>query len=690
MNANYVGSFAEQNMLFRSSVDVVETLSNEPFHCLSIYIPSNLAPAVIKGFEDDVIALTEKKPLVYSCDVQNYKDIMTGELLTQYQAVFRDDSNVDVVIYLIVFYCDGTNTGWELTSTTIEYAPLTAAFEKLYHISFLKVLFDPNMNGQPAEVPSLGTKGNFRFTVTNNSKTTRVEGTVGGIIENDTAADIVLPAGTYSSDNHYSIVIGEDVTVPAHGSVTFGTGSVDDVDITISTTATFAGTFPLSLPLTQPVLTTLAAANASTWGALDFTFTVIESTGQAAGNPAAAKVAAGTYIFTNEDGVLYNVVLASDINLPSVGSIPSPVITGIAQAVGNLADDVTLVAGGFSPAFGEMASVPGAVDLTFNLADFVAGTDAGLNVSVASKYFDLALALAYMAKLNPALSLFFLQVRIQLFIDAFPNVDLAAGEKLTDYDTNKCWCRSASEAEEVAGIPNLRLASAATRARFLWGALKLMGASNTFMLVHSEPNDLNGTAVNIISELLAEWFRRKNDSGLYVGNKLHNIRLTGDRIKPLGWPSMLNSAVNENDAEAASVLQAKGIAYLQTISDSSLEDCRLTYARTTDGVSINAKMIAKWVDYRSAMDCANMITDKGTLTDPVLTDSEAYIRIQSIVGTNLAKFSGTKRLFNIQLTFPSFATAKVGLTALQAASAWTALYVDDLDKVTVSGGITEM
>ena len=34
MNVNYIGSFAEQNMMFRSSVDVVEVVSNEPFHCL--------------------------------------------------------------------------------------------------------------------------------------------------------------------------------------------------------------------------------------------------------------------------------------------------------------------------------------------------------------------------------------------------------------------------------------------------------------------------------------------------------------------------------------------------------------------------------------------------------------------------------------------------------------------------------
>jgi hypothetical protein len=171
---------------------------------------------------------------------------------------------------------------------------------------------------------------------------------------------------------------------------------------------------------------------------------------------------------------------------------------------------------------------------------------------------------------------------------------------------------------------------------------------------------------------------------------LLHIRLSSANIKPLGWPSPLNNAVNENDAGAVDVLKPKGVAYLQTISDNSLEHCRLTYARTLDGISLNAKMISKWIDYRSSMECANLITDKGTLINPVLTNNEAYKKIQNIVANNIMKFSKTKRLFNIKLSFPDFFVAKVGLTALEAASAWSALYVDDLDTVTVTGGITEL
>lgn len=692
MNVNYIGSFAEQNMLFNSSADVVETISNEPFHCLSVYIPSNIAPAVIDGYENDAVQLTKKKPLVYSCDVQNYASIMKGELLSQMQPIYRDDSNTEVIIYLIVFHCDGLDTDWELSSNAIEYAPLTAAFEKLYFISYLKMLFDPNMNGNPAAVPSIGTKAYFNFNVVNDSKTVRSEGSLSGSVNNPTGSAITLSAGTYNSDNNYEITIAEDVEIPANGAVTFGTGDADDVDILVKTTASFAGTFPLSFPLEAVDLSTLGAANASTWGAITLSLSGIVATGQNADNPVGATIEAGSYTFTDAGGVEYSIEISDDINLTASGGLPSKEILAIGKVVGNLESSVVMDKTGFSPDFGKITSdaIPGTVAFTFSVSGFTAGSEAGVDLSVDSQYFDLSLALAYLCKLNPSLSQFWTQVRIQLFEDDFPNVSLGVGEVLSDYDPNKCFIRSTTEAEEVAAIPNLKLASAETRAKYFWGALKLMSANNTFIACHCEPNDLNGTATNILAEVLAAWFASTNVSGLYVGNKVHNIRLSSDNIKPLGWPSPLNAAVNENDAEAVGILGEKGVAYLQTISDNSLEDCRLTVARTLDGVSLNAKMIAKWVDYHSAMDCAELITDKGTLTDPVLTNNEAYVRIQSIIGTNLAKFSSTKRLYNIKLTFPSFANAKSGLTALEAASAWSANYVDDLDKVTVTGGITEI
>jgi hypothetical protein len=99
-------------------------------------------------------------------------------------------------------------------------------------------------------------------------------------------------------------------------------------------------------------------------------------------------------------------------------------------------------------------------------------------------------------------------------------------------------------------------------------------------------------------------------------------------------------------------------------------------------------MISKWVDYTSAQQCAKFITDDGTLTDPVLTDEDAYKKIQDIVFGNLLLFTSTKRINNITMLFPPFKVAKTGLTKLEAASSWKAGYTDDLDEVTVTGGVT--
>ena len=41
------------------------------------------------------------------------------------------------------------------------------------------------------------------------------------------------------------------------------------------------------------------------------------------------------------------------------------------------------------------------------------------------------------------------------------------------------------------------------------------------------------------------------------------------------------------------------------------------------------------------------------------------------------------------MMFPEFSYAKKGLVALEAATAWDARYTDDLDRVTITGGIVE-
>jgi hypothetical protein len=220
------------------------------------------------------------------------------------------------------------------------------------------------------------------------------------------------------------------------------------------------------------------------------------------------------------------------------------------------------------------------------------------------------------------------------------------------------------------------------RSKYYWGALYLMNCvQNAWTLVHSEP-------VNIIPLIFAAWFAERNGSGQYIGNKLSLLRLRGNRIKPLGFPSWLNSEVNENDADGFDLLDEKNVGYLCTIADNTPQESCVSSARSINGTPVSAQMISKWVDYTSAQQCAKFITDDGTLTDPVLTDEEAYKKIQNIVSENLLLFTRTGRIGNISLLFPAFALAKTGPTKLEAASSWKARYTDDLDEVAVTGGIT--
>jgi hypothetical protein len=277
----------------------------------------------------------------------------------------------------------------------------------------------------------------------------------------------------------------------------------------------------------------------------------------------------------------------------------------------------------------------------------------------------MALALSYLCKLDIKLSYCIPLVKIS-YIDQKPN------------PADACWIRLKTSAEEKEAMTSLETGD---RSKYFWGAQFLMGCvKNTWTLVHSEP-------VNILVEILAAWFAERNASGQFVGNKLSLLRLSGTRIKPLGFPSWLNSEVNENDADGFDLLDEKNVGYLCTIADNTPQESCVSSARSIDGTPISAQMISKFVDYVSAQQCAKMITDKGTLTDPVLTDADAYRRIQEIVLSNLTLFAPTKRINSIILRFPDFSVAKVGMTELEAASSWKARYTDDLDEVTVSGGI---
>jgi hypothetical protein len=370
---------------------------------------------------------------------------------------------------------------------------------------------------------------------------------------------------------------------------------------------------------------------------------------------AEAVLPAGTYVIN--DGVnTWQFTLNGD----------KPIAVGSYYGVALTADAVGVDAN-MSVGVDESAMFSSALpaDCSAVCAAFTQGTNAEPEHEEPSLYFDTALALAYLCKLDNKLSYFIPLVKIS-YINQKPN------------PADACWIRlktSADEKEAMASLPE------GDRSKYFWGALFLMNCvQNTWTLVHSE-------AVNIIALVFAAWFAAKNASETYVGNKMSLLRLRGTRIKPLGFPSWVNSEVNENDADGFDLLDEKNVGYLCTIADNTPQESCVSSARSINGTPVAAQMISKWVDYTSAQQCAKFITDDGTLTDPVLTDEDAYKKIQDIVFGNLLLFVPTRRINNIVMQFPAFKIAKTGMTKLEAASSWKAGYTDDLDEATVTGGI---
>jgi hypothetical protein len=366
-------------------------------------------------------------------------------------------------------------------------------------------------------------------------------------------------------------------------------------------------------------------------------------------------VAAGTYAVN--DGVnTWQLVLAADVVIPAWDHVDYALTADAAGVDANMAvgtDETAMV----SPAL--------PAGCTAVCQAFAQGADAEPEHEVPSLYFDMALALSYLCKLDLKLSYFIPLVKISY-----------TGQKPNPADV--CWIRLKTSAEEKEAMDSLETKD---RGKYFWGALYLMNCvQNTWTLVHSE-------AVNIIPLIFAAWFAARNGSGQFVGNKLSLLRLRGTRVKPLGFPSWLNSEVNENDADGFDLLDAKNVGYLCTIADNTPQESCVSSARSINGTPVAAQMISKWVDYMSAQQCAKFITEDGTLTDPVLTDESAYKKIQDIVFSNLLLFVPTRRINNIVMQFPVFKAAKTGLTKLEAASPWKAGYTDDLDEVTVTGGI---
>ena len=283
-----------------------------------------------------------------------------------------------------------------------------------------------------------------------------------------------------------------------------------------------------------------------------------------------------------------------------------------------------------------------------------------------SNYFDMALCLSNLCETESTLSLCLCEVAVEVPVDST--------------DTNVTKILTKEKADEVENASTFTGSTLATRGEYFWGFMYLLGMAHTQIIVH------NGSFMLPI--ILGSWFTRPNVTGLYIGNKLAKIRLTGDKVKPTGLPSPLNGNVNLNLPKAISdILDEKRVGYFISIADNSLNNAELISDKTGSGMPVTAYMISKYVDYKTSQDVAKYVTALDTLTNPVLANQEAYENIQGMLASNLQLFAGLKRLENVSMKFPPFSEAKKG-NSFEGIAVWSAVYIDDLESVTITGSIS--
>ena len=283
-----------------------------------------------------------------------------------------------------------------------------------------------------------------------------------------------------------------------------------------------------------------------------------------------------------------------------------------------------------------------------------------------SKYFDMALCLAYQCELESTLSWALLEMK----------VDVYDGSS----DTNACKIQSLTRGDETEHCTTLVGSTLADRAEYFWGYLNLIGGSHANLILH------NGNY--LVPVILGRWFEEKNASGQFIGNKLAKIRLTGNKVKPTGNPSPLNSDVNLNlPSSITTILDEKNVGYFISIANNSDSNAELIRDRSVSNMPATAYAISKWIDYTTSQDMAKYATALNTLTKPVLVNKETYAQLQAFLINNIATFATIGRLESIQVKFPPFSEAKQGNWFVGTA-VWSAVYVDDLEGVNISGSIS--
>ena len=283
-----------------------------------------------------------------------------------------------------------------------------------------------------------------------------------------------------------------------------------------------------------------------------------------------------------------------------------------------------------------------------------------------SNYFDMALCLAYQCELESTLSWDLIAVKGTVYDGSS--------------DTNACNIQSLTKGDETTHCTTLVGSTVADRAEYFWGYWNLLGGSHGNIIFH------NGNY--LIPVILGRWFEEKNVSGQFIGNKLAKIRLTGNKVKPTGNPSPLNSDVNLNLPKSIyEILDDKNVGYFISIADDSQSNAELTRDRSANNMPATAYAMSKWIDYTTAQDMAKYATAIATLTNPVLVNQATYSQIQSFLINNISVFAFLGRLTDIVVKFPSFAEAKKG-NWFEGTAVWSARYVDDLEGVKISGSIS--
>ena len=218
------------------------------------------------------------------------------------------------------------------------------------------------------------------------------------------------------------------------------------------------------------------------------------------------------------------------------------------------------------------------------------------------------------------------------------------------------------------------------RASYFWGYFNLIGGSHANVILH------NGNY--LVPVILGRWFEETNVSGQFIGNKLCKIRLTGNKVKPTGNPSPLNTAVNLNlPSSITDILDDKKIGYFISIADDSQDNAELTTDRSANNMPATAYAMSKWIDYQTSQDMAKFATDISTLTVPVLVNEDTYKTLQSFLINNISVFGTLGRLEDITVNFPPFSEAKQG-NWFRGTAVWSATYVDDLEGCEISGSIS--